>query len=94
MSGSVDGTVVWSAGTVSDPAPRWLLGNDDADLIAHACEHLPRDLSPGAIKRFNLDPDAPWPCAERAKTLWPHPVAAATAPPAGTEEDAGAAAPQ
>ena len=54
----------------------WFVGKDDAALVAHACERLPRDLSPEAIERFNLDPDAPWPCAERAKTLWPHPVAA------------------
>ena len=55
---------------------------------------LPRDLSPQAIERFNLDPDAPWPCAERAKTLWPHPVEAAIERADGPEEDPGAAAPQ
>jgi WD domain, G-beta repeat len=69
VSGSDDQTVrVWDR--------VWFVGKDDAALVAHACGRLPRDLSPKAIERFNLDPDAPWPCAERAKTLWPHPMAA------------------
>jgi hypothetical protein len=72
----------------------WFIGKDDAALVAHACTLLPRDLSPEAVKRFNLDPNAPWPCAERAKTLWPHPVEAAIAPAAGPAEGAGAAVPQ
>jgi WD40 repeat protein len=46
----------------------WFVGKDDAALVAHACARLPRDLSPQAIDRFNLDPDAPWPCADRART--------------------------
>ena len=68
------------------------IGKDDAALVAHACARLPRDLSPEALKRFNLDPAAPWPCAERAKTLWPHPVQAAIEPATGPAKDAGAAA--
>jgi hypothetical protein len=70
----------------------WFVGADDAGLVAHACESLPRSLSLEAIQRFNLDPDAPWPCAERAKTLWPHPVQAAIAPAAGPKENTGGAA--
>jgi hypothetical protein len=62
----------------------WLAGKDDAALAMHRGARLPRDLSPEAMERFNLDPDAPWPRAKRAKTLWPHPVAAGRA--AGTEE--------
>jgi WD40 repeat protein len=90
---SPDGTRIVSGS--SDSTVRvWFVPKDDAALVAQACELLPRDLSPEAIKRFNLDPDAPWPCAERAKTLWPHPVAAAIAPTAGPEKDAGAAAAQ
>ena len=65
VSGSEDGTV-----------RVWFIGKD-GDLVAHACERLSRDLSPEAMERFNLDPDAPWACAARAKTLWPHPVQAA-----------------
>ncbi len=64
----------------------WFIGKDDASLVAHACASLPRDLSPEAIQHFNLDPDAPWPCAERARTLWPHPVADTIAPAAGPEK--------
>jgi WD40 repeat protein len=80
VSGAGDGTVrVWFVGEAG---------------AAHTCARLPRDLSPEAIKRFNLDPDAPWPCAERAAALWPHSVATAIAPAAGPEEDAGAAAPR
>jgi hypothetical protein len=44
----------------------------DAALVAHACARLPGDLSLEAILRVNLDPDAAWPCAERARTLWLH----------------------
>ena len=55
----------------------WFVGKDDAEVVAHTCASLPRDLSQKAIARFNLDPHAPWPCAERARTLWPHPVRAA-----------------
>jgi hypothetical protein len=55
---------------------------------------LPRDLSPEAMERFNLDPDAPWPCTERAKTLWPHPVATAIEPAAKPGKNAGAAVAQ
>ena len=80
-----------SAASSDDTVRVWSVGKDDAALVAHACERLPRDLSPEAIKRFNLDPDAPWPCAERAKTLWPHPVAAAIEPAVGPEKDGGAA---
>jgi WD40 repeat protein len=72
----------------------WFVGKDDAELVAHACESLPRDLSPEALKRFNLDPDAPWPCAERAKTLWPHPVEATVQPAAGPANSGGAASAQ
>jgi hypothetical protein len=70
----------------------WFVGKDDAALDAHACGRLPRDLSGYAIERFNLDPDAPWPCAERARTLWPHPVQASIEPAAGPAKDGGAAA--
>jgi WD40 repeat protein len=83
ISGSYDGTV-----------RVWFVGKNDAAMVAHACELLPRDLSPKAIKRFNLDPAAPWPCAERAKTLWPHPTQAATNSAAGPGQDAGAAGAQ
>jgi WD40 repeat protein len=72
----------------------WFVGKDDADLVAHACAALPRDLSPEDFERFNLDPDAPWPCAERAKTLWPHPIEATVQPAAGPAEDGGTAAQQ
>jgi hypothetical protein len=51
---------------------------------------LPHDLSPDDIARFNLDPDTPWPCADRAKTLWPHPVTEVM-PAAGPEEGASPA---
>jgi WD40 repeat protein len=64
----------------------WFVGKDDATLVAHACERLPRDLSSAAIDRFNLDPAAPWPCAERARTLSPHAVAAAMSSAAGPKE--------
>jgi hypothetical protein len=77
VSGGEDGTV-----------RLWSIGKDDAALVAHACALLPRDLSQEAVQRFNLDPNAPWPCAERTKTLWPHPVEAAVAPAAGSEKDA------
>jgi WD40 repeat protein len=80
-SGSSDGTV-----------RVWFVGKEDAALVAHACESLPRDLSSAAIERFNLDPDAPWPCAERAQTLWPHPVETAILPAAGPERRAAPAA--
>ena len=64
-----------------------------AALVAHACVRSPRDLSSEAMERFDLDPDAPWPCAERAKTLWPQPVgAAAPAPTASADEGGGASA--
>jgi hypothetical protein len=72
----------------------WFVGNDDAALVAHACARLPRDLSAWETKRFNLDPDAPWPCAERARTLWPHPVATAIQPAAGPAKEKGAAGAQ
>ena len=72
----------------------WFVGKDDAALVAHACARLPRDLSSEAIERFNLDPKAPWPCAERAKTLWPHPVASGDRAGGRPREDAGAAAAQ
>jgi hypothetical protein len=68
---------------MTPPVRVWLVGKDDAALVAHACASLPRDLSPEAILRFNLDPDTPWPCAERAETLWPHALQAAIAPAAG-----------
>jgi hypothetical protein len=64
----------------------WFVGRNDAELAAHACASLPRDLSPEAIQRFNLDPEAPWPCAGRAKTLWPHPLEATILPAAGPEK--------
>jgi WD40 repeat protein len=72
----------------------WFVGKDDAALIAHACELLPRDLSLKEMERFNLKPDRPWPCAERAKTLWPHPVQAAIEPAAGLPKNGESAAPQ
>jgi hypothetical protein len=72
----------------------WFVGKDDAALVAHACAALPRDLSPEATLRFNLDPAAPWPCAARAAGLWPHPVAEAIQPASGPEDRTGAAAPQ
>jgi WD40 repeat protein len=50
----------------------WFVGRDDADLIAHACAVLPRDLTPEQMARNGIDPDAPWPCRDRARTLWPH----------------------
>jgi WD40 repeat protein len=90
---SPDGARIVS-GADDDTVRVWFVGSDDAGLVAHACELSPRDLSPEAIKRFNLDPAAPWPCAERAKALWPHPVRAAAEPAAGPAKDAGAAAPQ
>jgi hypothetical protein len=65
----------------------WFVGKDDAALIAHACASLPRDLSPQAIQRFNLDADAPWPCAARAAGLWPHPVEGAVEPAAGFQDE-------
>jgi hypothetical protein len=61
----------------------WFVGKNDAALVAYACQALPRELSPAEIKRFNLDPAAPWPCAERARTLWPHALPAEIAPAAG-----------
>jgi hypothetical protein len=72
----------------------WFVGKDDAALVAHACARLPRDLAPKAIERFNLDPDAPWPCAERTKALWPHPLAAAIEPASGPAKDGGSPAAQ
>ena len=75
VSGSGDGTV-----------RVWFVGKNDAALVAVACASLPRDLSSEEIERFNIDPDAPWPCAERARTLWPHPVADTIAPAAGPEK--------
>jgi hypothetical protein len=83
VSGGWDGTV-----------RVWFVGKDDADLVAPACVALPRDLSLEAIKRFNIDPDASWPCAERAKTLWPHSVGTEVAPAAGPAKARGAAAAQ
>ena len=71
---SPDGARIVS-GSEDETVRVWFVGKDDAALVAHACARLPRDLSPEAIERFNLDPDAPWPCAERAKALWPHPMA-------------------
>ena len=75
------------SGSMDDTVRVWFVGKDDAALVDHACKRLPRDLSPAAIKRFNLGPDAPWPCAERAKTLWPHPVTATIKPAAGPARD-------
>jgi WD40 repeat protein len=89
---SADGARIVS-GSGDSTVRVWFVGKDDADLVAHACAALPRDLSPEAIKRFNLDPNASWPCAERAKTLWPHPLAKGITPAAGPK-DAGAAAAQ
>jgi WD40 repeat protein len=74
VSGGFDGSVLL-----------WFVGKNDADLAAHACPILPRDLSAVEIRRFNLDPNVPWPCAKRARTLWPHPVEAAIASGAGPE---------
>ena len=72
----------------------WFIGADDAELVAHACARVPRDLSPEAMERFNVDPAAPWPCADRAKFLWPHQMQAAAAPTVGPAEGGGDSAPQ
>jgi WD domain, G-beta repeat len=87
---SPDGARIVS-GSKDDTVRMWFVDKNDADLVAHACGSLPRDLSPKAIERFNLDPDATWPCAERAKILWPHPVQAAVEPAAGAAKNADAA---
>ncbi len=85
----------WITSGADDRTVRaWVVGKDDAALVSHACTRLPRNLSPAAIERFNVDPDAPWPCAERAKTLWPHPMAAAVSSTTRSGKNAGAAAAQ